>query len=188
MPIYNRMGMSEMAYAERCGVVRQSVAQWRKAGKLVLYEDGTINAEESDKRRAEMNVRSRPYRESANNSGSESPPPKPIGTAGSVRERHADAERGTNYAEARAANEVMKAQERRIRLQQMKGEIVERARAIAAVFRLSRQERDSWLGWPARVASVMAAELGIQPHLMQTVLDKHVREHLESLAEVRLEL
>ena len=47
------------------------------------------------------------------------------------------------YLQARTANEVLKAQERRLRLQQLKGELVDRARAVALVFRLARQERDS---------------------------------------------
>jgi hypothetical protein len=42
----------------------------------------------------------------------------------------------------------------------MKGELVDRARATALVFRLAREERDTWSNWPARVAALMAAELG----------------------------
>jgi hypothetical protein len=59
---------------------------------------------------------------------------------------------------------VLKAQERRLRLQQMKGELVDRAKAVAQVFRLARDERDAWVNWPARVAAVIAAELGVDPH------------------------
>ena len=36
---------------------------------------------------------------------------------------------GMTYLQARTANEVLKAQERRIRLQKLKGEVVDRARA-----------------------------------------------------------
>ena len=91
------------------------------------------------------------------------------------------------YLQARTANEVLKAQERRIRLQTLKGELVDRARAVSLVFRLARQERDAWAGWPARVAAVMAAELGIGAHGVQTVLESHVRAHLKELAVVRPE-
>jgi hypothetical protein len=42
----------------------------------------------------------------------------------------------------------------------MKGELVERSRATALVFRLAREERDTWVTWPARIAALMAAELG----------------------------
>jgi hypothetical protein len=85
----------------------------------------------------------------------------------------------------RRANEVLKAQERKMRLQRLRGELVDRARAVALVFRLARQERDAWAGWPARVAAMMAADLGIGTHAMQTVLESHVRQHLAELADVR---
>jgi hypothetical protein len=95
---------------------------------------------------------------------------------------------GMTYLQARTANEVLKAQERKMRLQKLKGELVDRARAIALVFRLARQERDAWAGWPARVAAMMAADLGIGAHAMQTVLETHVRQHLGELADLRAEL
>ena len=66
---------------------------------------------------------------------------------------------GTTFLQAKTANEVLKAQERRIRLQKLKGELIERARALALVFRLAREERDAWVNWPARAAALMAAEL-----------------------------
>jgi hypothetical protein len=69
----------------------------------------------------------------------------------------------------------------------LKGEVVDRARATALVFRLARQERDAWAGWPARIAAMMAADLGIGAHRMQSVLEAHVRQHLEELADVRPE-
>jgi hypothetical protein len=75
-----------------------------------------------------------------------------------------------------------------MRLQKLKGELVGRARAIALVFRLARQERDAWAGWPARVAAMMAADLGIGAHAMQTVLETYVRQHLGELTEVRPDL
>jgi hypothetical protein len=65
------------------------------------------------------------------------------------------------FMQARTANEVVKAQERRVRLQRMKGELVDRAKAVAQVFRLARDERDAWVNWPARVAAIMAAELEV---------------------------
>ena len=39
-----------------------------------------------------------------------------------------------------------------------------------------------------RVAALMAAELGVEAHQMQKVLEAHVRSHLADLAEVKLEL
>ena len=89
------------------------------------------------------------------------------------------------FMQARTANEVLKAQERRLRLQQMKGELVDRAKAVAQVFRLAREERDAWVNWPARVAAIIAAELEVDAHKLHTVLERHVRDHLAELAEVR---
>ena len=76
----------------------------------------------------------------------------------------------------------------RLRLQRVKGELVDRARATALVFRLAREERDTWSNWPARVAALMAAELGIAAHPMQKALETHVRAHLAELAEVAPDL
>ncbi len=92
---------------------------------------------------------------------------------------------GTTYLQAKTANEVLKAQERRIRLQKLKGELIERARALSLVFRLAREVRDAWVNWPARSSALMAAELGVEPAAMQKALEKHVRAHLDELAEVR---
>ena len=64
----------------------------------------------------------------------------------------------------------------------------DRARATAMVFDLARRERDAWLNWPPRVAALMAAELGVEAHQMETVLERHVRAHLGELAEVKVEL
>jgi hypothetical protein len=57
---------------------------------------------------------------------------------------------------------VLKAQERRVRLQLMKSELVDRAKAVAQVFRLARDERDAWVNWPTRVAAMMAAEVEVR--------------------------
>lgn len=89
------------------------------------------------------------------------------------------------FMQARTANEVMKAQERRVRLQRLKGELVDRAKAVAQVFKLAREERDAWTNWPARVTAVMAAELEVDAHELHTVLKRHVRDHLAELAEIR---
>ena len=90
--------------------------------------------------------------------------PVPEAALGAVRDtlrEHGEpiAAGAMTFMQARTANEVLKAQERRLRLQQMKGELVDRAKAVAQVFRLAREERDAWVNWPARVAAMIAAEL-----------------------------
>ena len=116
--------------------------------------------------------------------------PVPEAALGAVREtlrEHGEpiAAGAMTFMQARTANEVLKAQERRLRLQQMKGELVDRAKAVAQVFKLARDERDAWVNWPARVAAIMAAELEVDQHRLHTALERHVRVHLNELAEVR---
>jgi hypothetical protein len=181
--------MSERAYAAHAGISRGAVQKARTSGRLVLHADGSINAEASDARRAQAT-------DPSMQRGRHEPPLRPVPEAavGAVSETLREqglpvpqAAGGMTYLQARTANEVLKAQERRIRLQKLKGDVVDRARATALVFRLARQERDAWAGWPARVAAIMAADLGLSPHAMQTVLETHVRQHLAELAEVRPE-
>jgi hypothetical protein len=193
-----RLGMSEREYAAHAGISRGAVQKARQSGRLVLHADGSIDAAASDARRAQATdpamQRKRPspamrsVPQAAVGAVSETlreqglPAPSATGGMGAS----ADA-KGVTYLQARTANEVLKAQERRIRLQKLKGELVDRARATALVFRLARQERDAWAGWPARIAAMMAADLGISAHHMQSVLEAHVRQHLEELADVRPE-
>ncbi len=87
-----------------------------------------------------------------------------------------------------------------MKLQKMKGELVDRARATTLVFRLARDERDAWINWPARAAALMAAELSaalsaggqdvnLETSLMQKTLETHVRAQLEELGgHVRFDL
>jgi hypothetical protein len=116
--------------------------------------------------------------------------PVPEAAVGAVRDTlkeqgEAVAAGAMTYMQARTANEVLKAQERRLKLQQIKGEVVDRAKAVAYVFRLARDERDAWINWPARAAAVIAAELQVDSHRLHTVLERQVREHLAELSEVR---
>lgn len=93
-----------------------------------------------------------------------------------------------SFLRARMANEVLKAQTAKVRLQKLKGELVDRARATSYVFDLARRERDAWMNWPPRVAANMAADLGVDPHQLEQVLDKYLRTQLAELAEVKVEL
>lgn len=47
-------GLSEREYSAHSSLSRGAVQKARKAGRLVVYGDGSINAAASDARRAEM--------------------------------------------------------------------------------------------------------------------------------------
>jgi hypothetical protein len=195
-----RLGMSEREYATHAGISRGAVQKARQSGRLVLHADGSIDDAASDARRAQATDPAmqrgrhhpslRPVPDAAVGAVSETLReqglPTPAAATGGIG-APADA-KGVTYLQARTANEVLKAQERRIRLQTLTGELVDRARATALVFRLARQERDAWAGWPARIAAMMAADLGIGVHRMQSVLETHVRQHLAELSDVRPDL
>jgi hypothetical protein len=199
-------GLSERQYAARVGLSRGAIQKAKTAGRLVLHADGSIDAAASDARRAETTDLSK-SRTKASVPEPAVPKPKlrPVPEAAvtavgdTLREQGLAAPAaggGMTFLQAKTANEVLKAQERRIRLQKLKGELVDKARAEALMFRLAREERDGWVNWPARVAALMASELGaalggetnVEPALMQKVLEAHVRAQLDSLAEIRTKL
>lgn len=183
-------GMSERQYAARVGLSRGAVQKAKATGRLVLHDDGSINAVASDALRIQATDPSKTRKPPQPNL-------KPVSEAAvsavgdTLREQGLSAPQvggGTTFLQAKTANEVLKAQERRIRLQKLKGELIDRARALSLVFRLARQERDVWVNWPARAAALMAADLGVEPAAMQKVLEKHVRAQLDDLAEVKPDL
>jgi len=95
---------------------------------------------------------------------------------------------GASLLQARTVNEVVKAQTNKVRLARLKGELVDRAQAIAHVFNLARAEREAWINWPNRIAPILAAELGIDEHTLFVALDAAVRAHLEELGEIKVKV
>jgi hypothetical protein len=160
-----------------------------KQGRVPVEPDGTIDPAKADA-----------AWERSTDPGRAKPKPKagpaklrPVGEAalGSVRETLKEqglpAAGAVTFVQARTAHEIAKAHLARLRLQRLRGELVDSARAKALVFRLAREERDSWLNWPARVSALIAADLGVETHAVQTVMETHVRGHLAELAEIEPE-
>jgi len=182
------MGLSIRAYARARGVSHVAVLKAAKAGRIPLEADGTVDPVKADAAWERSTDPGRTKKAPAPKSAA-----KPVTEAalGAVREtlKEQGLPSGGNvtFVQARTAHEIAKAHLARLRLQRQKGELVDRARATALVFRLAREERDSWVNWPARVAALMAAELGLDAHSMQKSLETHIRSHLAELAEVRPE-
>ena len=53
---------------------------------------------------------------------------------------------------------------------------------------ISAMLRDQWLGWPARVSALMAAELGVDSHKLEAMLTEQVREQLQASTADQLHL
>ncbi|MTW18339.1 hypothetical protein GJ689_19235 [Rhodoplanes serenus] len=180
-------GMSERRYGAHVGLSRGAIQKAKSAGRLVLYADGSIDAAASDARRAATTDPAKQRQDSAGAKMKPVPDAALSAVGDTLRENGLAAPitgGGTTFLQAKTANEVLKAQERRLRLQKMKNELIDRSRAIALVFRLAREERDAWANWPARIAALMAAELGTEAHAMQKALETYVRAQLAELAEV----
>ena len=179
-------GMSERAYAEHAGLSRGAVQKARKTSRLVLFADGSINPVASDARRGVMTD---PDQQMRSRGG--------LGAGEGALSGPGDS---TSYLKARTALTVYQAQERQLSIQKKKGVLVDRARAETLVFRLARQERDTWVTWPTRVAALMAAQLSaemekasgnpvtIETAILQRVLETHVRQQLDALADLRVSL
>lgn len=185
-------GLSERAYALHSGLSRGAVQKARKTGRLVVYPDGSINAAASDARRGVATDPDQQLRARGGLAG--------MGGGGGEGGAVSGPGDSTSYLKARTALTVYQAQDKQLAIQKKKGVLVDRARAETLVFRLARQERDVWVTWPTRVAALMAAQLSaemekasgapvtIETAILQRVLETHVREQLDALADLRVSL
>jgi hypothetical protein len=181
------VGLSIRAYARRRGVSHVAVLRAAKAGRIPLEADGTIDPAKADAAWTRSTDPGKGKGKAGSAGAAEKLRPVSDAALGSVRETLKEQglpAGGVTFVQARTAHEFAKAHLARLRLQRLKGELVDRARATALVFRLAREERDAWVNWPARVAALMASEVGVEAHTMQKILETHVRAHLAELAEV----
>jgi hypothetical protein len=93
-----------------------------------------------------------------------------------------------SFTQARTAHEIAKAHLARQRLQEKKGQLINKDMVKAQVFRLGRQFRDAWGNWPSRVSAQIAAELQVDEHVLHMTLERYVREHLNELGDAKLDL
>jgi len=182
------MGLSIRAYARHRGVSHVAVKKAIDTGRITALPDGTIDPDAADAQWAQNTLQ--PRRAAA------------LEKVGTTRARPAPAEAtsqrdvadtstapmsagGTSLLQARTVNEVLKAKLNNLELAHRKKELVDRAQAVAHVFKLARIERDAWLNWPARISGQMASALGVDAHTMHVTLEAAVREHLIELGELR---
>ncbi|MGO4917169.1 hypothetical protein [Pseudogemmobacter sp. W21_MBD1_M6] len=153
-------GMSEREYSSHSGLSRGAIQKARKAGRLVVYGDGSINAAASDVRRGEMTDPDQQHRSTGGDSGFAGP---------------ADI---SSYLKARTALTVYQAQERQLAIQKRRDTLVDRARAAALMAAQVATEVERSSDTPVT----------IDAGTMQRVLESHVRKQLEALADLRVSL
>jgi len=179
---------SQREVARRLGISHTALQKAQRAGRIAPEPDGWWDVE---KVRARLAESSDPARKTATlapppsaASRPATPPPIAAPPAADALPRAA----GSTFHDARTANEVLKAQERRLRLDERRGKLVDKARALMLVHRLAKEERDAILAWPARVAAEMAAELGVDAHRLQTMMEQRLREHLAARHDVSIKV
>ena len=166
------MGLSIRAYARHRGVSDTAVHKAIRVGRITPDSDGTLNPETAD-RDWDRNSQVKPE----------------VGTAQRAATVAGESGGGgTSLLQARTVNEVVKAQTNKVRLAQLKGDLIDRNQTLAQVFKLARIERDAWLNWPGRVSARMASELGVDAHSLHLALENAVREHLQELGDMRLRI
>ena len=145
--------------ARRIGVSDTALHKAERAGRIAREPDGQWDVDKTRRRLAET---ADPQRS-----------PLAGGTGGE----------GTPFARLKVAQLALKVEAQRLALDESKGKLLDVATANAAIDEIAGAMRDALLNWPARVAGVIAAELGVDPHLLQTILQQHVAELLTEAAD-----
>jgi hypothetical protein len=91
------------------------------------------------------------------------------------------------YHRARAAALVVDVQTKRLALEQRRGALISRDRAVMKAFSFARMIRDRWQAWPARVGPLLASQFELDAGAVTVVLEGLVREHLAELASESIE-
>lgn len=91
-------------------------------------------------------------------------------------------------ADTRAAIQAERLALMQIQRRKLEGELIERATAQLAVYARAKAERDAHLAWLQRLTPVLAGELDVDAKLLFARLDHHLREHLDGLSRLSLDV
>ena len=159
------MGLSRRAYAKRRGCSDKTVRNAIEDGRIkdALLPDDTIDPEKADALWDANSSRSPEETESGSSAG--------------------NGKGVTDLTRVRIGKLKLDSQKAELTIGQMRGELVDRETALRAVFAFFRRQRDQLEAWPARVAPLMAAELGVDQGIMLRILEEYVDEHLRELSK-----
>ena len=94
---------------------------------------------------------------------------------------------GSELARARAAALVVDVQTKRLTLEQRRGALISRERAVATAFTFGRTLRDACMTWPARIGPQLAAQFDVDAGHLTVALEDHVRQLVDELASERVD-
>jgi hypothetical protein len=90
---------------------------------------------------------------------------------------------GTPFARLKVAQLALKVEAQRLSLDETKRRLVDVTEANAALDEIGSTMRDALLNWPARVSGLIAAEISVDPYLLQTILQSHINDLLTEAAD-----
>lgn len=180
------MGVSVRAYARHRGVAENAVRKAIKAGRITPDSNGKIDVAKADAA-WEANTDHTKRHDPAGFKDID--PEEAMNSVKQTLIENGRAAHGMNsFTQARTAHEIAKAHLARQRLQEKKGQLINKDMVKAQVFRLGRQFRDAWVNWPSRVSAQIAAELQVDEHVLHMTLERYVREHLDELGDAKLDI
>jgi hypothetical protein len=165
--------------ARRIGVTETALRKAEAKGRITREPDGQWDV---DKTRRRMVETADPARSplAGGGMGMVGATGAGAGAAGIGAGMSADA---TPYARLKVAQLALKVEAQRLALDEEKGRLLDAASANAAIDEIAGAMRDALLNWPARVSGLIAAELGCDPHLVQTVLQQHMTDLLTEASD-----
>ena len=159
-------GLSIRAYARHRGCSEKAVRKAIAAGRITKESDGTIVPAKAD---AEWEANtSRPASRAEHHEATR----QAVKGNGSV----------ADLTRARVDKLEVDVEHARVKMDRLKGQLLDRDRVHQEVFAFFRMERDAWLAWPARVSANLATTLGVDHHTLHSALEELVNEHLRELS------
>ena len=143
--------------ARRLGLSHTAIQKAERVGRIAREPDGSWDV---DRVRRDMTESARPGR---------SPLAPPMET--------------TALGRLTIARLALRVEAQRLALDRSKGRLMDIAAANQRIDEIAGAMRDAVLNWPARVAGQIAADVGVEPHLMQTLLQEHIAALLLEVAQ-----
>ncbi|MCQ4159197.1 hypothetical protein NON00_04580 [Roseomonas sp. GC11] len=151
--------LSTREAARRIGVSETALRKAESSGRIEREPDGQWDIAKTRRRLVET---ADPHR-------------SPLAAGGAAE--------ATPYARLKVAQLALKVEAQRLALDESKRRLIDVAEANATIDEMAGAMRDTLLNWPARVSGLIAAELGVEPHLLQTILQSHITDLLTEAAD-----
>ena len=164
--------LTQAAYARHRGCDPKEVRRAIKAGRIALEKNGYIDPAKADAS----------WTANTNPAAGKKPGMKP-------RETTLNKKGGApnTFTDARTRSELAKARLAELRALEKEGQLIDAQWAKEAAFAFTRRMRDHLHVWPSRIAALMAAEIGVDAHLLEVTLDRHIRDLLRAMADLDVE-